>query len=196
MQLPKYQRLVVRQRMLTLIRPERLVGQMDKEITEYAFMFRVLGPLLLEKIPILVREGHIKSLAKSLIAEPRVEGYRLLNWFVYKSGETLILGDVGCLFEISGSQKLKSLNDKEDELRNVYLPISSDTLVLGTTSSSMPYVDSKRINENSAKCSRDFFVCQEASREMSDLQALLSSQAEILSKQEIVSLLAEVIIEG
>lgn len=193
MQLPRHQRMPFRQRLLTQVRPERLVSKMDKQISEYSFMFSAVGPILLQRIPGMVKDGHIKTLAKSLIAEPRLENYRLLNWFVCECVEPLVLGDVGCLFEVAGAKKFKSLDDKEDELRAVYLPISSTKLVVGSPSRSIPRVDCTVINENSAKCSRDYFVCQ--SSEMLVLLPLLGTESEVLSREEIKQLVMEVILE-
>jgi hypothetical protein len=135
-------------------------------------------------------------LAKNLIPEPRVEDYRKLHWFVCKSDEPLILGDVGCLFEVAGKKKFISLSGKEDDLRNIYLPISSDTLVVGTTSTTTPQVDVQAINEASAKISRDFFVCHESSAEMYKLLTILGAEAEIFGNDEIAQLVREVILEG
>lgn len=196
MQLPRPQRLRLRQLMLMKIKPEIVVAQMDKDIPEYAFMFGALGPMLLERIPAMAKEGHIKTLAKSLIPEPRVEDYRRLRWFVRKSDEPLILGDVGCLFEVAGKKRFISLSGKEDDLRNVYLPISSDTMVVGTASAVPPRVDFRTINEHVAKCSRDFFVCRESSPEGRRLLGLLGAEAEILSEEEIEQIVKEIIHEG
>ena len=196
MQLPRHQRLILKQRMLKLLRPEIVVAQMEKDISQYALMFSVLGPMLLEKLPTMTKEEHIKTLAKSLIPEPRVEDYRRLNWFVCKSDEPLILGDVGCLFEVAGKKRFISLSGKEDDLKNIYMPISSDTLVVGTSSATMPQVDFTSINENSAKISREFFICREASRETQKLQTILGAEAEIFGNDEIEQLVREVIHES
>jgi hypothetical protein len=196
MQLPRHQKLILKQRMLMILRPELVVSQMDKDIPQYALMFSALGPMLLEKIPVMAKEGHIKTLAKSLIPEPRVEDYRKLNWFVCKSDEPLILGDVGCLFEVAGKKKFISLSGKEDDLKNIYLPISSDTLVVGAASIAMPQVDFKSINENSAKISREFFVCRKSFPDMQQLLTILGTEAEIFSNDEIEQLVREVILEG
>jgi hypothetical protein len=196
MQLTRPQRLRLKQYMLMKVRPENIVTQMDKDIPEYAFMFRTIGPVLLERIPAMAKEGHIKALAKSLIPEPRLEDYRQLNWFVCKSDEPLILADVGCLFEVEAAKRFISLSSKEDKLKNIYLPVSSDALVIGTTSTAMPEVDFKTINEAFAKSSREFFVCREPSQENNKLLAMLGTEAEVLSKDEIEQLTREVILEG
>jgi len=194
MQIPRHQRLVFRQRVMSLLRPERLVAQMDEKISEYSFIFGALGPILLQKIPAMVKDGHIKALAKSLIAEPRLENYRSLNWFICDSKEPLVLGDVGCLFQVAGSKKFKSLNDKEDELVSVYLPISSKKLVVGAPSRLMPSVVSAIVNENSVRTSREFFVGETSER--LDLLDILGTESAILSEEEIKQILMEVIHEG
>lgn len=43
MQLTRHQRLLLKQRMLMVLRPELVVAQMDKDIPQYALMFSVLG---------------------------------------------------------------------------------------------------------------------------------------------------------
>lgn len=152
--------------------------------------------MLLEKLPTIAKEGHIKALAKSLIPEPRVEDYRKLHWFVCRADEPLILGDVGCLFEVTGKKKFISLSGKEDNLKNIYLPISSNILVVGTASTAMPQIDFKVVNENAARISREFFVCRESSPETQKLFTILSAEAEIFSNDEIEQLVKEVILEG
>lgn len=196
MQLTRPQRTLLKQRMLKMLRPEVVVAQMDKDISQYAFLFSALGPMLLERIPTIVKEGHIKALAKSLIPEPRVEDYRKLNWFVVKADKPLVLGDVGCLFEVAAKKKFISSSGKEDDLRNIYLPISTDTLVVGATSPTVPQIDFQAINENFVKCSRDFFVSRESSSELQKLLTVLGTEAEILSKAEIEQIIREVILEG
>ncbi len=195
-QLPRHQRLVLKQRMLRVLSPKVIVAQMDKDIAQYSLMFGMLGPILLAKLPTMVRESHIKSLAKDLFPEPRVEDYRKLNWFVCKSDEPLILGDVGCLFEIEGEKKFISLSGKEDVLKGVFLPISSDSLVVGTPLAIMPQIDFRAIKENTVKNSREFFVCSEVSTEMQRLHSVLGLEAEIFRKDEIQQLVKEVILEG
>ncbi len=196
MQLTRSQRLQLKQRMLRMLSPELVVAQMDRDISQYAFMFSTLGPMLLERIPTAVREGHIKALAKSLIPEPRVEDYRKLNWFVVKTDRPMVLGDVGCLFEVAGKKKFISSSGKEDDLQNIYLPISKDTLVVGAASDLVPQIDLQGLNENFVKSSREFFVAHESSPEMQELFLVLGTEAEILSKDDIAELLREVIHEG
>jgi Protein of unknown function (DUF4238) len=104
----------------------------------------VLKPQLLSRIhdlaalvkvssPKMVKHAHLRALSKDLSPEPRAEDYRKLHWSVHRAQEPLILGDVGCIFEISCSKKpFKSLNEKRDDLSAVFLPISHDQMLVGS----------------------------------------------------------------
>jgi hypothetical protein len=110
---------------------------------------------------------------------------------VCKSSELLILGDVGCLFEVTGAKQYITLAGKDDELKAVYLPISSDRLVMGTASPTAASIDFNRINQVFAEHSRDFFICREYSQQGRELQKLLGTKAQILSDDEIKETLIE-----
>ena len=114
-------------------------------------------------LPNAVRDGHIKSLAKHPAPETRSEGYQSLNWFVREVAEPLILGDIGCLFEIAGERRFKPFDDKGDKIVNVYFPIASRKLLLGTSHSAAFDVDVSDVNEATSKCSYECFVCFELS---------------------------------
>ena len=196
MQLPRYQRRAFRQRLQNMISAERLMTQLDGDIPQYALMFSVLGPTLLQSLPAIVKDGHIQALAKSLVAEPRVEKYQQLNWFVCKPNEPLILGDVGCLFDIVGEDKLRSLGGTNEIIRMAYLPIASNCLLVGSAADSIPELDCKAINKSFASYSRDFFVCRHLSEETEELLAFLGKDSQILSDSELELMIREVISEG
>jgi len=196
MSLDRYQRRRLKSLMLSLLTPEIIAAQIEQESSEYSFMFKALGPMLLEKLPTLVAEGQIKTLAKSLIAEPRVDNYRQLRWHVRKSEKSLILGDVGCLFEVRGAKRFKSLTDKDDEIVAAYVPISSDTMVVGTNSSEVSQSHFGEMNKTFAMCSREFFVCRESSEDVRILLLSIGAEAEIISHEELRQLVKEIILEA
>lgn len=193
--IPKHQKPILRQYLMTMIRPDKIVDQMQNDIPQYASMFGAVGASFVEQIPDLARKGHIQVLAKNLIPEPRLENYQELSWFVIKADRSLILGDAGCLFEVAQKANFVSLNSKGDKLKNVFLPISSNTLVLGTSLSAPPSIDFQYLNEQIVKCSREFFICEEASQEVLSMHSFLGENAEILSKNEIAQIVKEVIEE-
>jgi hypothetical protein len=97
---------------------------------------------------------------------------------------------MGCLFETGGEKRFKSINDKGDEIRNIFLPISYDRMLIGTSLCQIPEIDFKLVNEGIARCSRDFFVCSENRSDIACLLSRIGECAEIISKndlEEIVS---------
>ena len=113
-----------------MVDQDKILGSvMDRDQSDYELAFNILGPMLLEKIPSITKDSHIKALAKKLIPEHCAEDYHSLHWYVCKSSQPLILGDVGCLFEITGAKQYITLAGKDDELKAVYLPISCDRLI-------------------------------------------------------------------
>ncbi len=189
-----YKKAMARQR-IKKMPVERIVEKMDDEKSDYEFLFQGLRLQLLERLPTLAREGHIKTLAKNLVPEPRLEHYRLLHWYIHKSSEPVIIGDVGCLFELNGDKKFRSMGGTDDEIKNVFLPISSDRIIVGTPLTTTPEIDVTSINEAMAKCSRDFFVCSESSPEMNRLAALLGEEAQMLTDEEMNQVITELITE-
>jgi hypothetical protein len=194
MGLPRFQRLRALQYATSRLRLEILSSVMDREQSDYESAFNILGPMLLETIPSITKDSHIKALAKNLIPEPRAEDYRSLHWYVCKSSQPLILGDLGCLFEVTGAKQYITLTGNDDELKAVYLPISSERLIVGTASPIAPHIDFNRINQAFSEHSRDFFICCEHSQQSRDLQKLLGTKAEILSNDEIKEILIEALI--
>jgi hypothetical protein len=190
-----YKKAMARQR-LKKMPVELIVAQMDDEKSNYEFLFQNLRLQLLENLPAMTKEGHIKTLAKDLVPEPRLEQYRLLHWYLRKTGEPLILGDVGCLFELGGGKKFRSMGGTEDDIKNVFLPITSHCIVVGTPLSQAPQIDVTAINEAMAKCSRDYFVCSSSSPEMNRLADLLGEEAQMLTNEEMSQVITELITES
>jgi len=143
-------------------------------------------------LPKAVKDGHIKTLAEHPASEPRAEEYRSLNWFIRDTSEPLVLGDIGCLFETQEARRYKPLNDKGDKLVNIYLPLSSCKLLLGTAYSAHPLVDVGQINKATAKCSYEYFISADAGTNNDGLMASIGEWAGILTSEEREQLLKEI----
>jgi hypothetical protein len=142
---------------------------------------------LLEKL----KESHSRVLAKEPLPEGRDQDYQLLRWFICGSENRLILGDTGCLFETAGAKRFKSLPEKDDVIKNVFLPVSYNRMLIGTALSSVPQIDFNLINEATAKCSKEFFICSESSSVKTHLIPSIGTESEIVSKKELEQLLKE-----
>ena len=144
-------------------------------------------------LPKAVKDGHIKTLAKHPAPEPRSEAYQSLNWSVRQVDDALILGDIGCLFEIAGERRFKPFDDKGDKIVNVYFPIASRKLLLGASHSEARDVDVSNVNNATSKCSYEYFVCSERSTANNALSRSIGDWAGILTKREMEQLLNEIL---
>lgn len=156
----------------------------EKQRIELEKMFQFLIEYAKKTLPEIVKGGHVKALAKKLTSGPRIGSYNNLRWFVCKSTKPLILGDIGCLFEINGEKRFRAINDKDEQILNVFLPISSDRILVGVPSS-MPQFSFDVINEAIAKCSQEYFVCSASSENFLKLHTLIGKDASILSNNEL-----------
>lgn len=158
-----------------------------------------LNQIMIEHIknslPKMVKEAHIRGLSKDLTPEPRVEDYRRLRWFVFCGTGPIILGDMGCLFEATGTKKFKFLNEKDDKLRNIFLPISNTQILVGTSFSKIPYIDLKLLNEEIAKNSREFFISSDNSILINSLISYIGTETEIITKKELEQITNQLFLE-
>ncbi len=140
-----------------------------------------------ESNPILrnsIKEGHNKSLVNTTIPLSRVEKYEQLNWNIYKTTSTLILGDVACIFREIGEKSFKPSCDI-NKTGQIYLPISSNQMIVGTIDREEIETDVKILNEAIASCSYEQFVCSENTQDKTNLIQIIGTNSQIASDQEI-----------
>lgn len=171
--------------------PHVLPKLLDQQKAAFQMLFRIFFARIRSEIPDAMKKGHIKALAKSTIPKPRTEDYRRLRWFLCKSELPLILGDLGCLFEIAGSKRFKTINDKDDQIKNIFLPISSNRILVGTALSDIPKVDPDMINQAISKCSREYFVCSNLSPSIVGLMSSIGDQSGILDRAELEQIIID-----
>lgn len=165
--------------------PQVLSSLEEGDLHEFADMFKQFGIDVTEQLPKMVKDSHNQVLEKGLVAAPRSDEYRQLKWLVRKTKTSLILADVGCLFEVNDKRRFVSMAGNDDQIVNVYLPISSDVLVVGTNDPNAPLIAISELNSAFASASRDYFVSAEDSPDRKQLQALLGSDAEIISDEDL-----------
>jgi hypothetical protein len=169
------------------------IDQHKKQIQLFVQLFFTQ---LKNSLPAMLKKAHINALGKGLVPEPRAEKYRSLKWFVGQSETDLILGDVGCLFAIKGGKRYKSLTFADDEIQNIYLPISYNRILIGTPLHSVPEIDFKAINDAYAKCSRDYFVSSKSSPEIASLASRIGEEADAISNEELEEIVRKTFAQG
>jgi hypothetical protein len=175
--------------------PSLFLAFFNTQETENLIFCQLYFENIKNKLPKLLKEGHIKALSQGLTPKPRLEEYQRLKWHIYKTDDSLILGDIGCLFEIKGLKRYKSITFEGDEIINVFLPISDRQMLIGTSYSDIASLDIKLINQEIAKCSTEFFICSKNCPQIGSLISLMGSEAEIVSKEEIKQAVNEIILE-
>lgn len=156
-------------------------------------VFNVLINNVKTILPIAIKEGHIKALLKDPAPESRSLAYETLSWFVRESPIPLILGDISCFFETEEQRRFKPLNDKGDRILNVFLPISTNKLLVGTKHSNGTAVDFGSVNEAMAKCSYEYFVASTTNPENGRLASCIGEWGGVLTQQEMETILMDII---
>lgn len=175
--------------MLTMLVTQWAPVLLDENQSEFKMLVGSLVEPLKSMIPTVLKQEHIKLLARNPIPEPRVEDYKRFQWFVHVPANAVILGDVGVLIETGSAKRFKSLNDKDDEILNIFLPISNDRVIVGTP---LPHPQINfDINDVVAKCSREFFISSIRSSEMDALRLKIGKESEVISKEELEQIVRE-----
>ena len=121
------------------------------------------------KLPEIVKHKHNELIKNELVPNDMIQTYQYLNWYVWKTTQNLIISDSGCITETNTNRRFKSHEFNLENIVNVYFPIESKTLIVGTKYSSLPSFNLKEINKAMAKCGGYFFICSENSPSKQEL---------------------------
>jgi hypothetical protein len=103
------------------------------------------------------KEGHLNALHSSFVPEKRLSDLAKLQW-VTLTGK-FVLPDCAAVALVR-STPIPYLMADWDEIDTVYLPLSSDKVLIGGVTLPAAF-ESVDINNFSARCSGDFFVAEE-----------------------------------
>jgi hypothetical protein len=159
--------------------------KMDEQMSEWVeALIRVAEPM---RLAYSCEGVQNKVLRENLFPTARVEGLLELLWHVeFYEPKSLILGDVAVIAQ-NESGEFCNLLTQEEPLVNVYLPISSDRLLVGQRIRTVPPV-STALNTASAELSREFFIAAELNSETARLRSALGNRAEFVSESEMKSI--------
>ncbi len=142
-------------------------------------------------LPNSIKKGHNQSLHNYVIPPQRVKRYKQLVWNVYEKDSLLILGDVACIFREIGNKLFRSSCDI-DKTGQIYLPISSNKILIGTLESEEIETNVQTINEAIAKCSCEQFICSEKADDKIALMQIIGTDAYLASDEEMEKELGEI----
>jgi hypothetical protein len=162
---------------------------LDNHESELKKLFQLNIRSIKSQLLEIVKETHIKTLADNPNPQERISMYKQLKWIICNANSSLILGDTGCLFETDGSRRFKSFHDKNDNIKNIYLPISSNKMLIGSHSQ-ISRIDFLEINEAIVKSSREFFVCSDFLMGANNILSLIGQESELIKHTEIQEIIS------
>jgi hypothetical protein len=147
-------------------------------------------------LPDGVRAAYITAISKNFDSIGFTTFYENHNWFLLDVRSLLLLGDSGCIFETDGKRRFRILPDGTDQIKRIYLPISSNRLLIGSATAYRPEVNLAEINKAVARCSFDFFV---VNRQLESTECHFSKNiglwAGVIGKSELASIIEEILKE-
>lgn len=157
-----------------------------------------LATLLRHKLPNMARDaaksGHIKALKKGVSPEVRIEQYRELSYTILETPDvSLILGDSPVIFQIDAPRSYKTLWEKKDILKGVFLPLTPQRVLVGAHSRSD--ISVSNLPQAIARCALEYFIAHERSEAKNLLKEHIGKDAHILSKSQIEEILSQVLNE-
>ena len=134
----------------------------------------------------LVKDAHIDSLIESIEPQIRVDRLRGLHWFIsVKEPNSYILSDSLVMFQHTDGN-YSSFWAVNEEIKYVFLPISSQHLLVGTKAIEAPLINPEDINYASACLSSDFFISsQNTKREVLYQQDLGKKCSDFIDEKNI-----------
>lgn len=137
-----------------------LFKYMEDNIEQLMPMMDILGTFD-GQIRKAIADGHNKALGKRIIPNWATESFFAgLNWFLlYLKQPDLILGDLGILMRFrTPSLEYRLFPEKGKSLDAVFLPISSQHLIVATSAKTLSETAAEEINSAMARNSKEFFL--------------------------------------
>lgn len=154
----------------------------------------LLAPIITQLSEIVARaakQGHVDALLKAPVPEVRMRQYRRLKWFICKCIDELILGDCACLFEAGRPRSFSAIDGRSGRPKFVYLPISSNRVLVGMSTDQTLAVCANLMNEATVTCSREFFVASRRCEKLTKLAISIGDDAERQTKEFLTTALSD-----
>ena len=143
--------------------------------------------------PKIAQYGHIKSIQRSPTAKALADRYKNLTYSIIKKVDGTVLGDSLVLFRINSERRYKATLDADDEMIAVYLPIDSETVLVGANQHEKTLPED--FPEAVARCSLKYFVASENTKAYQKLQEKIGSNAIFFTEEEKKGLASEILSE-
>jgi hypothetical protein len=150
-----------------------------------------------ELMPIIkdaIKAGHIKALKKSIAPLEKIRWYQNLQFCVFPSLSTNIpLGDSVLVFQVEGERQFKPFTQKDDRIEAIYLPLSSNLVLVGTKMGVTP--DISKLPMAIAQCSLEYFISDSQNVINDNFHNHIGEKAYFLSEDQLDDVLTKAIDE-
>ena len=131
------------------------------------------------------KDAHIKALEGSIAPKVRTEQLSQLNWFIYFERDAdFILGDE-VVFCRTASGQYGPIVNASSETNCIFIPISSEHVLIGATVDDIPSINSSLLNEENAAISREFFIANQSTQREKFYASLIGKKSSITSSIEM-----------
>ncbi|PSB57884.1 DUF4238 domain-containing protein [Chamaesiphon polymorphus] len=137
------------------------------------------------------KSGHIDGLRNSIAPQVKIDMYRNMKFSIERTFSDIPLGDSIVLFQLEGDESFKPISEKGDPIQAVYLPLSSNLVLVGQLSNKTP--DLSQLPKAIAQCSLEYFISSTKSDGNETLQAYIGESAHLISKNKMDAILLEII---
>lgn len=136
-------------------------------------------------------KSHLRVLNEDPTPPARVEQLTAFNWHVRRTQRTAILGDVCVLADRGQTLPLSNMLSVEDRFDAVYLPLSTDAILIGSLQDAYEPRSLEELNKASAELSAQFFVSASTADLISPLGARIGARMPLMSDEEMRSQLPD-----
>lgn len=141
---------------------------------------------IIQNIPNISKESHYKALEECTTSTGVTQKLKLFNWHLLCHNESdYIFGDVGPICWNDNEGKFKKLIFINNEISNIFMPISKNQLLTGNKESThrkIPNVN--EVNEAIAKLSREFFICPSNGSEIKKISKHIGKEGDLVGEEE------------
>lgn len=164
-----------------------LLPAVDQFITEIVHSAPAeFGPALasaISSLPATMQDSFNERLLESIDGGIRAEAYAKFLWWNVEVGESLILGDSICIFEVPSLRHFAPIDDDATRTRRIFMPISDRRVLVGVRDGDSPMIDPPVLKSAVASCSFEYFVS--AFRDAGEaVRHLIGFNAGVLSPDE------------
>ena len=142
-----------------------------------------LKPILLDEMRQWIKSKHLEALKQPISLEQRGQYYKNLAYTILQTNEPLTLGDSIVLFHVDGPRSYRPFFDGIDALNAVYLPLTSERVLIGAQPGFVPVTTDLR--KAIACCSLELFIAAENTESNRRLQGIIGRDAEHLTQTEM-----------